>query len=99
MTPSAFERESPEIRLSLKPFFHALLRKMACVRTAIFLFFLPSKSVFEPKAKGTPGLHDESGVCYSLFAGWSSLVAREAHNLEVVGSNPTPATICKDASL
>ena len=26
-------------------------------------------------------------------AGWSSLVAREAHNLEVVGSNPTPATI------
>ena len=25
-------------------------------------------------------------------AGWSSPVAREAHNLEVVGSNPTPAT-------
>ena len=25
-------------------------------------------------------------------AGWSSLVARQAHNLEVVGSNPTPAT-------
>ena len=25
-------------------------------------------------------------------AGWSSLVAREAHNLEVVGSNPAPAT-------
>jgi hypothetical protein len=24
-------------------------------------------------------------------AGWSSPVAREAHNLEVVGSNPTPA--------
>ena len=24
-------------------------------------------------------------------AGWSSLVAREAHNLEVVGSNPAPA--------
>ena len=24
-------------------------------------------------------------------AGWSSLVAREAHNLEVAGSNPVPA--------
>ena len=26
------------------------------------------------------------------FAGWSSLVARRAHNPEVVGSNPAPAT-------
>lgn len=26
-----------------------------------------------------------------IDAGWSSLVAREAHNLEVVGSNPAPA--------
>ena len=26
-------------------------------------------------------------------AGWSSLVARQAHNLNVVGSNPAPATI------
>ena len=28
-------------------------------------------------------------------AGWSSPVAREAHNLEVTGSNPVPATFCK----
>ena len=30
----------------------------------------------------------------SIFndAGWSSLVARRAHNPKVVGSNPTPAT-------
>ena len=28
-----------------------------------------------------------------IFAGWSSLVARQAHNLKVVGSNPAPATI------
>src|SRR5437879_11105086 len=28
-------------------------------------------------------------------AGWSSPVARQAHNLKVVGSNPTPATIIK----
>ena len=38
-------------------------------------------------------------VVYSLahtvrpdIAGWSSLVARRAHNPEVVGSNPAPAT-------
>jgi hypothetical protein len=29
----------------------------------------------------------------ALGAGWSSPVARQAHNLKVVGSNPTPATI------
>ncbi len=29
-------------------------------------------------------------------AGWSSLVAREAHNLEVAGSNPAPATIFEE---
>jgi predicted GIY-YIG superfamily endonuclease len=27
-----------------------------------------------------------------LIAGWSSPVARQAHNLKAVGSNPTPAT-------
>ena len=27
------------------------------------------------------------------IAGWSSLVARQAHNLKVGGSNPSPATI------
>ena len=26
------------------------------------------------------------------IAGWSSQVARQAHNLKVVGSNPTPVT-------
>ena len=28
----------------------------------------------------------------AILAGWSSPVARQAHNLKVVGSNPTPAT-------
>ena len=28
-----------------------------------------------------------------VIAGWSSQVARKAHNLEVSGSNPLPATI------
>src|ERR671935_2067648 len=27
-----------------------------------------------------------------VVAGWSSLVARQAHNLKVAGSNPAPAT-------
>ena len=27
------------------------------------------------------------------IAGWSSPVARQAHNLKVAGSNPAPATI------
>ena len=29
---------------------------------------------------------------YSQIAGWSRLVARQAHNLKVAGSNPAPAT-------
>ena len=29
---------------------------------------------------------------HPIIAGWSSPVAREAHNLEVTGSNPVPAT-------
>ncbi len=29
---------------------------------------------------------------YSENAGWSSLVARQAHNLKAAGSNPAPAT-------
>ena len=37
-------------------------------------------------------LHDPAKN-QSLGAGWSSPVARQAHNLKVVGSNPTPATI------
>ena len=38
-------------------------------------------------------------IKYIIIAGWSSPVARQAHNLKVVGSNPTPATnICMDSS-
>ena len=34
------------------------------------------------------------------IAGWSSLVARRAHNPKVVGSNPAPATLfCPDSSV
>jgi hypothetical protein len=34
-------------------------------------------------------------VSFLQNAGWSSLVARQAHNLKAVGSNPTPATTLK----
>ncbi len=33
------------------------------------------------------------------IAGWSSLEARRAHNPEVGGSNPSPATPCPDSSV
>ena len=33
-----------------------------------------------------------SVLCPLIFAGWSSPVARQAHNLKVAGSNPAPAT-------
>ncbi len=33
----------------------------------------------------------ETHVAPPLVAGWSSLVARQAHNLKVAGSNPAPA--------
>ncbi len=38
-------------------------------------------------------------VAPSFVAGWSSLVARQAHNLKVVGSNPTPAPNFKPSHL
>ena len=34
----------------------------------------------------------EKPVDYGRIAGWSSPVARQAHNLKVAGSNPAPAT-------
>ena len=35
---------------------------------------------------------EELFILAGFIAGWSSLAARVAHNHEVVGSNPTPAT-------
>ena len=41
------------------------------------------------ESKSLPSL---SATAFFFDAGWSSPVARQAHNLKVVGSNPTPAT-------
>ena len=40
------------------------------------------------ESRSLPGLK----ITDFFDAGWSSLVARQAHNLKVVGSNPAPAT-------
>ena len=42
-----------------------------------------------PPLPGARGHYTEG---QPMDAGWSSPVAREAHNLEVAGSNPVPAT-------
>ena len=41
-----------------------------------------------------PGVYKGEVGCYlpRIDAGWSSPVARQAHNLKVIGSNPIPAT-------
>jgi hypothetical protein len=39
-----------------------------------------------------PAIQDKTASITTPGAGWSSPVARQAHNLKVVGSNPTPAT-------
>src|SRR5689334_6358292 len=51
------------------------------------------------KSRSPPGqpshasiLHRHLSLSLPPDAGWSSPVARQAHNLKVVGSNPTPAT-------
>ena len=46
---------------------------------------------FQQKNPFTISLPDP-GVAQAFDAGWSSPVARQAHNLKVIGSNPIPAT-------
>ena len=40
----------------------------------------------------------ESLILLYIIAGWSSLVARRAHNPKVVGSNPAPAILVRWSS-
>ena len=50
---------------------------------------------FSVSRDGNPARMKRAGFAGSAVvgdAGWSSPVARQAHNLKVVGSNPTPAT-------
>src|SRR5262249_8235807 len=50
----------------------------------------PSRGV---KVGGSCALTPSNRTATELGAGWSSPVARRAHNPKVVGSNPTPATL------
>ena len=51
-------------------------------------------SVFQTHPK-RPKARQETGRHQNTDAGWSSPVARQAHNLKVTGSNPVPATKSK----
>jgi hypothetical protein len=52
----------------------------------------PIHSVKTKAASKPPFLRYPTTRGATSVAGWSSPVARQAHNLKVVGSNPTPAT-------
>ena len=52
-----------------------------------------AKRAEQPTAMFEAGKFDDVGTfVYDRSAGWSSLVARWAHNPKVGGSNPPPAT-------
>ena len=58
----------------------------------------PSSSERQKKCHLGIDKRPKKAYLYAVFwdrhiAGWSSPVARQAHNLKVVGSNPAPATI------
>ena len=53
---------------------------------------MSSKKAMKQMQKLTFQKHKNNIRNNKYAAGWSSLVARQAHNLKVVGSNPTPAT-------
>ncbi|VXB59333.1 hypothetical protein PSEUDO8O_170001 [Pseudomonas sp. 8O] len=53
-------------------------------------FCLPGRLVFSIKRKKP--IDNTLSLSRMAAAGWSSLVARRAHNPKVVGSNPAPAT-------
>ena len=50
------------------------------------------KRILQENIKRVKKLNKIKNRIYNFIAGWSSLVARQAHNLKVGGSNPSPAT-------
>ena len=57
------------------------------------IFFKKRLALFDATPYDTPRFQgDNSSLGNHPDAGWSSLVARRAHNPKVVGSNPAPAT-------
>src|ERR1700761_8795630 len=67
-------------------------RAPGCPRrqTSEFVYLKPALP--EEEARRSAGLTLPFQPCYNQIAGWSSPVARWAHNPKVAGSNPAPAT-------
>ena len=61
-------------------------------QTARSLPLLDAGGSSPPRQKPTASCRAASPINRHLDAGWSSPVARQAHNLKVAGSNPAPAT-------
>ena len=62
----------------------------ATIRKSSIVRYMRTIKAVDRRAK----VEVERQVVYYLSAGWSSLVARRAHNPKVVSSNLTPATNC-----
>ena len=101
-SPPGIAAGAPE-RRGLRPFeretTHLLFNPASAVGDSAFATCFTARHVTCPSSPAVAafrrdpvppaqGRHNRSTV----GAGWSSPVARQAHNLKVVGSNPTPAT-------
>lgn len=78
-------------------------RRLCCLPGEGLRSCLASRGRTAARTPDLPGEDSQAGGCRRRrlrpqigIAGWSSPVAREAHNLEVAGSNPVPATTFKD---
>ncbi len=58
----------------------------------LFITLSGNKSTEKINAPIDNGILIDYISCALMIAGWSSLVARRAHNPKVAGSNPAPAT-------
>ncbi len=93
--------------------FHSLSKRKNCINRVLpgcaeagrnvpkrYMQRANDKYICPAKKNGFRGSHS-AGLCYkprhTLNAGWSSPVARQAHNLKVVSSNLAPATKLKPA--
>jgi hypothetical protein len=81
----------------------SLLQRLTCPahHRAVLLAEIAQKDLAGRGSQAREGLLDSASreaasealqAHFHSAAGWSSPVARQAHNLKVVGSNPTPAT-------
>ena len=78
-------------RESLQRRWYFVLRHGRVGRCLVFQLHVPSTRRLTNFDNSSPGCL-AAGCFFLLGAGWSSPVARQAHNLKVAGSNPAPAT-------